>query len=439
MVAPRFHYWKEFGAGRKRRIPFYKHWWYKYRQAERNEVANHTLPVNQLPPGSRILDAQDFMNGHIGAMPDELIKLKEESFVYDHPWPFNVQLDPVKNQRPIHHYTISTRFFTPRLDCLALTNTLIETDQLKANPPFELTGEQFDTIQRLHDWATTGDSVLVRLPKQIEWPRVDQRPRNKYGITDERKEVGIMCSLLDYTQSLLAQHYSRQKDTDRLEQLLHRRSLAFPQCQVPYQRQDRMLNLNLCIDSMSISNKPLPQIDSQPQVTKERDPTDISPRSWRSIVEKTRQYDPTWSFTMPRNSYPHTIQLAARIERKFRDPDEMLARSIIHAFGLTSQYARLRAHEKRLAVDSSDSKQASVVLQDPLSISEVNDRDLLDQPIVLQTIGLELPSEKFHFMRYQLNTLKFDDSNSARMKNQAWYSGPVDLNDAVHYYLDFIQ
>lgn len=439
MVAPKFHFWKEFGAGKKRRIPFYKHWWDQYRKnVARDKVADFTIPVSQLPPGARVLDAEDFMNGHISAMPDELIKSKGEKVLYDHPWPYDATLDPIKNQKPIHCYTISTRFFTPRLDCLALTNTLLETDQLKAKPPIEITEEQLDTARRLHDWSMKGDGVLTRLPRIVEWPRVNYKFPKRYGISDERKEVNIMCSLFDLTQVLLSQHYSQQKDIEKLDELLQRRSVAYPHCQVPYQRQDRVLNLDLCVDSMSISDQPLPLIDCEPHLTKERDPINIHPRTWKSLVEQSRQYSPAWSFTMPRNSYPHTIQLAARIARKHRDSDEMLARSMVHAFGLTSQYARLRAYEKRLAVDTDESKQASVILQDPLSICEVNDKDLLDQPIVVQTIGFELPLENFHFMRYQLNTVNFDDSNGTRIKNQAWYSGPIkDLGEALRYYLDF--
>lgn len=439
---PRFHYWKEFGAGRKRRIPYYKMWWNTWRNIIfRKEMPDHTLQLSQLPPGSRLMDAEDFMKGPIDMMPEDLIKFKEEKILYDHPWPFNVQLDAIKNQERMYCYQISSRFFKPRVDSLVLTNTLLETDQMQANPPIEPTEENIEIIQRQYDWARKGDSVLVRLPKKRTFPKINIKPMATFGVSKERQETNILNSIYDYTQSLMAQHHHSLNNNETLNELLHRRLIAFPKCQVPFSRQEGKLNLELCIDSMSISNSPLPLVEPEPLRTKEKEPITIKPRSWKSVLEQTNNYSPDWTFTLPRNSFPHTIQLAGRIKRDHRDTDEMLARCIVHAFGLTSQFANLQGYENYLMTRSGEeiSNKGSIILQDPLKYAaELCDKDLLDRPIVLQTIGFDLFTEHFYFMRYQLNTTKFDDTNESRVKNQAWYSGPIsDLSEVLRYYLDF--
>lgn len=436
---PRFHYWKHFGAGRKRRIPFYKHWWNIWRnEIWKKTIEDHTLSIEQLPAGSRILEAEDFMTCHVDALPDEIIKSKGEKVVYDHPWPYNVTLDPIVKQDLMHYYTIETRFYVPRQDCQVLTNTILETDKLEANPPLELADEHLEIIKRQYDWSTKSDSVMVRLPKKREWPKININPVAKYGVPKERQEMNVLNSLNDFSQTLLAQYYQQHPDQDKLDDLLRRRSLAFPVCNVPFERDDRKMNLNLVIDSLSLSNSPLEVIDPHPEETRNKEGVDIKPRSWKSLLEQTRKYEPNWSFSLPKDSYLHTIQLTSRIKRDHRDVDEMLARSVIHAYGLTSQYARFRNYIKNEVNRSDDSKQSSVILQDPLKFAGVNDEDLLEQPIVVQTIAFELPLGNFHFMRYQLNTAKFDDTNRERIKNQAWYSGPInDLKEALRYYLDF--
>lgn len=436
---PRFHFWKHFGAGKKRRIPFYKHWWHSWRNIIwRRPINDQTLSAQQLPPNSRILNAEDFMQGPIDALPDEIIKMKNEKVVYDHPWPFNVKLDPIKNQELMYNYSIDTRFYFPRQDCQVLSNTIVDADKLEANCPIELTDEHLNAIKRQYEWATKNDSVLVRLPRKREWPKVNLKPLASYGISKERQEMNVMNSLNDFSQTLLAQHHKKQRNLDELNELLSRRSIAFPRCQVPFERDNKKINLDLTIDFLSIGDSPIKVINPNPESTRGKEPIDIHPRTWRSLIELTRNYQPNWCFSLPKNSYLHTIQLASRIIRDHRDEDEMLARSIIHAHGLTSQYARLRNYEKNEINRSGESKHSSTVLQDPLEFSRVSDEDLLERPIVLQTIGFELPLGNFHFMKYQLNTTKFDDSNRNRVKNQAWYSGPInDLREALRFYLDF--
>ena len=184
----------------------------------------------------------------------------------------------------------------------------------------------------------------------------------------------------------------------------------------------------------------MPLIEANPMETCAKEPISIHPRSWRSTLEVSKRYTPEWSFTLPRDVHLHTIQLASRINRDHRSDDEMLARSVVHAFGLTSQFARLRSFENnRLNLKLSESGvSGTCVLNDPLSVREANDKDLLEQPIVLQTISYDKPLGNFYFMRYQLNTLKFDDSNPRRVKNQAWHSGPIsDLTQVLRFYLDF--
>lgn len=436
---PKFHYWKHFGAGRKRRIPFYKHWWNVWRNnIWRTPTDDHTLSAEHLPPGSRIMDAEDFIKGPIDALPDEIIKMKNEKIVYDHPWPFNVHLDPIRNQELMYHYSIDSRFYFPRQDCQVLTNTILESDKLEANCPLEVTDEHLDIIQRQYDWSTKNDSVLVRLPRKREYPKINLKPKAKYGISKERQEMNVMNSLNDLSQTLMAQYHNKQQNLDELRELLSRRTVAFPYCQVPFERANKKINLDLTIDFLSIGDSPIEIIDQNQENTRDKEPVNIHPRTWKSLIEQTRNYKPNWSFSLPRNSYLHTIQLASRIVRDHRDGDEMLARSIIHAHGLTSQYARLRYYEQNEINRSDDSKQASIVLEDPLKFSREYDEDLLEQPIVLQTVAFELPLGNFHFMRYQLNTTKFDDSNRNRVKNQAWYSGPInDLGEALRFYLDF--
>lgn len=457
-LPPKFRYWKEFGAGKQKRMPYYKQWWYIWRyKVLPKKVADHTLKPETLPPGARVMEAADFLEGHIDAMPDEIRQRKTEKIVHDHPWPFNVQLDPIRKQQPIHNYTIDTRFFVPREDCQVLTNTLLETERMGANPPFEPNKEDLSTIERQFKWATEQDAVMKGLPRKREMPRLDQKPKSRtYGVPCERKEYNMMSSMSDFSQTLLAQYYHNQNDTTRLNEILARRSLSFPQCQTPFIRQSSKLNLDLCLDMMSLNQKPLPAINANPENTKERQPASIKPRGWKSLVEQTRQYEPDWSFTLPRNSHPHTIQVAHRIVREYKHSDEMLPRLMIHSFGLASQFARFREFtnetqreeenmSRREIVHTSEEKRFSppqkiysIIMEDPLSVINVDKQECLPEPVVLQAIGFDVRQGNFFFLRYQLNTLNFDDKNDSRIKNQAWYSGPIgDLSEALRYYIDF--
>lgn len=439
---PKFHYWREFGWGKKRKAYWYNFWFRKWqRDILRKPVKDYTLTLDKLPPGSRLMDAEDFMVGPIDAMPEQLLKNKNEPVVYDHPWPYNVRLDPIKSQEPVRMYQIETRFFKPREDAQVLTNTILETDQLEARPPFEPDHEQLETIRRHFDWAVSKDSVLVRLPNKREFPRINIRPRTKYGITQERKEVNVLNSYYDFSRALLTKYYMdlnqrEQQQREDIQEINGRRSIAFPHCQVPFERETHRLNLNLCIDTMSLSGKPLPQIELNPETTREKEAINIEPRSWRSLLESTRVYKPDCTFTLPQKAYPHTILLAARIKRELRDPDDMLARSLVHAFGLATQFARFEAFSRR-QLGENISQRSSIVLENPLNVS-TDDESLLRNPIVLQTIGYDSLMERFCFTRFQLNTLNFDDTNEKRIKNQAWYSGPItDIGQALRYYLDF--
>lgn len=441
---PKFHFWRDFGWGKRRKAYWYNFWFRKWqRNIQRAPIADHTLTLEQLPPGSRLMDAEDFMIGPIDAMPEQLLKIKNEPVVYDHPWPYNVRLDPIKSQKPMQTYEIGTRFFMPRDDAQVLTNTVLETDQLDARPPFEPNHHQIETIKRHHEWALTKDSVLVRLPRRLEYPMINKKPPHKFGITAERKEVNTLNAYYDFSRALLTKHYfdidqqqQQQQHKETMQEINSRRTVAFPHCQVPFDRESRKLNLNLCLDAMSLSRRPLPQIELNPEATRDKEAINIEPRGWASLVEPSRTYKPDWTFTLPQNSYPHTILLAARIKRDLRDPDEMLARSLVHAFGLAAQFARFRAFSKR-QLNENISHRSSIVLQDPLSV-QTDDEALLREPIVLQAIGYDSTMGRFCFTRFQLNTLNFDDANEKRVKNQAWYSGPVtDTDQALRYYLDF--
>lgn len=442
---PIFRYWKHFGAGLQKRQPNFKHWRHALiAHFERRQIPDHTLPEDRLPPGARVLDAEDLLRGHIDEMPDQLLKRKEAvPVLYDHPWPHNVQLDPIDSQDPILCYNINTRLFKPLIDGQVLTNSVIETDSLEAHPPMEPSGEHIEGIGRQVDWAKKGDSVLTRMPKDKSdiWPKLNRGVRRKYGLSKERVELNVMNALNSYSQALLAKYYHEQANQAKLDDILGHRSLNFPHCVAPFERGEEgaKINLDLFIDSMTIGRQPMPQLNSTPEDTRQHEFPDIRPRTWRSVLEKTRSYSPAWSFTLPRNAHLHTIQLASRIMRKHRGEDEMLARLIVHAFGLTSQFARLReVSNENLANGNATNDQATCILQDPLDLKRVNQLELLPQPIVLQTIGYDHHMGHFRFMRYQLNTLNFDDRNSSRVKNQVWHSGPIsDLDQVLRYYLDF--
>ena len=439
-----FRYWKHFGAGLQKRQPNFKMWRHVWiADIARRKIPDHTLPLDMLPPGSRLMEAEDLLEGHIDDMPAQLLEKKHANkLVYDHPWPYNVQLDPVNSQEQFHCYNWESRFYTPRDDCQVLTNTIIETDLLEAHPPLEPSAEHIDYIKRQYQWATKDDSVLVRLPldRAPQWPKMNIRPRASYGLTKDRIETNIMNTMASYAQTVLAKYYHEQADREKLDEILTNRSLAYPHCSVPFERDNnRKIHMDLLIDSIMIGKKSLPLINAQPDDTRQREPIDIKPRTWRSLLPQSKNYSPSWSFTLPQHANLHTIQISSRIKRKHRDADEMLARSMVHAFGLASQYARLQAVYKDSIDSGSIDNHASNVLQDPLSIRQVNHKDLLDQPVVLQTIGYDHILGSFLFMRYQLNTLNFDDNNPARIKNQAWHSGPIsDLEQAFRYYLDFL-
>lgn len=420
-------------------MPQFKYWRHTLKRIiARKDLPDHTLKPEQLPPGSRLMDAEDFMRGPIDAMPDELLRMKNEKIIFDHPWPFNAHLDIVKGQPPIREYNIGVRFFAPFEDGQVLTNTLLESEKLEAQPLVEPTEQQLEVAKRHYDWSTRSDSVLVRLPRKREFPKINLRPDLKFGLPKDRQEVNVLSSLQSLSQTILANHIYQQGETSRLDELLDRRSLAFPRCVAPFQRQNNKMSLDLCVDYLSLGSHPLPLLNPNPESTRGRELVNIHPRSWKSLIEQTHNYVPDWSFSLPRDIHLHTILLASRIKRAHRDENEMTVRSMIHSFGLASQFVRLRAFESHVSRVSEESDQASAVLLDPLNVPGVNDKDLLERPIVLQAIGLDLDMGQFHFMRYQLNTLNFNDTDKNRIKNQAWYSGPVcDLRDVLRFYVDF--
>lgn len=389
-LPPKFHFWKDFGAGKKRRIGYYKNWWNIWRhEIAKKKIIDHTLPASSLPPGSRLME------------PEEFMREPYRNIVYDHPWPYNYEMDTMLEKKHCYNYTIDTRFFTPKIDCQALTNTLLESDELEANPPFELAKEDIDNVQRQYDWSINQDSVLTRLPRLREWPKINIRPVSKYGPSKERQETNVLNSMLDYSHTLLAKYYHQQKDQEKLNEILSRRSTAFPRCNVQAIRDNEEFCLNLIIDSLTVSKAPLPLIEPNPNSTTQKNLIDISPRSWRSVLEKSKQYSLENSLVLPPEVYPHTIQLASRIKRVHKDPGDLMARCMVHAFGTAFQYK----------------------LNYPIS-----------EPVVVQAIGFELPSAEFYFMRYQLNSTDFNGP----IKNQAWCSKPIsNVEEAMRYYLDF--
>ena len=292
----------------------------------------------------------------------------------------------------------NARFFNPKEDIENFTHTIIETESMLPNPPFEPQADHIDQMQRSIDWALSRDSVLVRLPRKREFPKVNIKPRAKYGIHSERAERNVLKSMASYSQEVL----SRQtlEDKGKFEGYLNLNSLSYPQCRLLLERDSHHIGLNLFIDHMTVSRDPLPIINPSPVETELKRITDIHPRTWRSLLEKTNNYSNDWSFKFPPRLHPRTIYLSARIKRDLPD-EEMLARNVAHAFGLTNQLARHCSHEL---------------------------------PIVLQVISYRSqPKEAFFFTRYQLNTLEF-----GAMKNQAWHSGPVeDRSLAFSYFLDF--
>jgi len=399
---PVFRFWKEFGEGKtlKKRQGYLPQWNYKWNFfVRRMEIADKTIPQEKLPPSSIVMDASDFMVGHIDALPEKLMKIKSgEKVVYDHPWPYNFVEDPMKNQEPIYHYTIDTRLFSPSEDVQHFTNTLIETDRMKAYPPLAPTDKDFDQLQRKIDWALHKDSVLVRLPGRREFPKINMRPNARYGITDERAESNLLKSVAHYSQTVLANHSFHDKE--KFNQYLKLLVLSYPHCKVLFERDSHKIGLDLFIDHMTVANDPIPPINPSPDSTISKELSDIRPRSWRSVIEKRRFYENEWSFKFPHGSFPRTIYLASRIKRDLPN-EEMMSRNIIHAYGLTRQLATLKEYKL---------------------------------PISLQVISYKLlPVKTFFFTRFQLNTLDFSG-----VKNQAWHSGPIeDVEEAFLYFLDF--
>lgn len=443
-LPPRFHFWKDFGAGKRRRIPYYRHWWSIWKKTvARDPPIDNTLKPHQLPPGSRVIDAEDLMSGPIDAMPEQLLKMKSEKIVYDHPWPFNIKIDSLKNRETIRNYNMYSRLYVPHDDCLTLTNSVLHTETMQPIPVpgLELTDENLETVERQYKWACKQDSVLLRGPRTRDFPFINKKKPAQYGIPKERQEAHILSLMNEYSQSVLAKHYHRIGNDDKLNELLSRKILSYPHCAVPFVRDSTKFSLDLTIEIMSTASKPLEPIDSEPEKTRQMQSIDISPRSWKSLLDSSKMYETNWTFTLPQQAFPHTIQVASRIKRAHKHEDEMLARLIVHCFGFTSQYARLiYSQEKLTSRDDHESKQATCILQDPLDplLNEINDGHILEKPVALQSIGYDGDRKEFYFVRYQLNTLKFNDSDPDRVKNQAWYSGPIsDIQEAFTYYLDF--
>lgn len=413
---PKFHFWKDFGAGfRRRRYPFHKYWNNYWKRSILNaKIRDERLQPDQLPENARVVKAEDLVN----------IQLPETSNVefYNHPWPFNIEEDHVEKRPKVYAYNHLTRFYRPEKDALTLTNTLMEPSlDVPCNPHLDLLTHELEIVNKRYLWSIKEDSSLFRLPRSKEYPRIDQRPRAKFGIPENRAELNVLTTLDDFVGTLIAQRC--QKINADLDNLISRRSISYPNSVVPLERDGHTINLCLSNDLVSLSKTPIPLMNQTPEVTLERPLVSIHPRSWRSILDETNQYYDNYKFRLPVDSHIHTLMLASRNLRILSE-FESFAQSLMHAYGMATQMARLYKNAGPFVKRSPHS----------LLTSEINNLDQLEKPICLQTIVYNVKTESFHFTRFQLNSIKLDSN----IKNQAWYSGPItNFEEVLKFWIDF--
>lgn len=394
---PRFRFWKEWGAGKRRRIPYFKHWWNSWKHFEMKEWPDHTINPSLLPANARIFNAQELMKLPVALMPDTIIQRKEDPVVYSYPWPFNVEQE-VKLQ-PAYHYSNSTIFFKPLVDPQVLTNTILEQSKLRARTKVKVSDQELALINNNYRWIMRDDSCLSRLPLRMQFPFFNRRPVRDVGRPREQKETHMLNMLNDVSQTLASKYYNEVEDDDSISRLLDKRSIPFPNCQVPINRDDLLIHLDLTVENLTISSKPLGVVNKSPEKTEDIELVSIKPRSWKSLMEQSCDYDTDTTFTVPPGSYPNLVQLAARINRTYKS-NELMARLMVHLHGVGLQFAR---------------------------------QNTFDKPLVLNGCAFDAQKENFHFMKYQLNTLDYSG-----IKNQAWYSGSIkSIDKALKYYLSF--
>lgn len=254
------------------------------------------------------------------------------------------------------------------------------------------------------NWCLHHDTALRRLPKNREFPYLDQSPPRVYGVTTNRKENHLLQTLYDISQMWISKQYG-------INLKIIKQRYTSPNCILPLNRDNKFVILDLECDFItmlsSVNNETLNEVvafDSNFMInTSKKELQSIHPLSWEVSFNTKNFYNNDYEFMVPPNSTIHSIFLSNNDVRNLTDKD-FQGRAIMFCYGYAVQQAKLK--HKMDDIEKID----------------------LEKPICVQCVFTNPDNFKVGFVLFQLNTLRFNDTN---VRNQVWLMEPKSVTDEI--------
>lgn len=313
--------------------------------------------------------------------------------------------DPKYQSVPALVYQRHKRLLEPINLPLVFTNSVLEdnlpeqvqslVDQVQLEPEF------VDLARKRVNWCLTNDSAMRKLPKNKEFPYLDQNPPRCYGITSNRKESNMLQAFFDLANLWIGRHVTNSK-------LIIQR-FSYPNCVHQFDRDQRKVVLDLECDFVSLVTSPdkvsrlcLKEFDANYQTnTRDRSLVSIRPLSWAVGLDTKNFYNTSIEFKTPPNSALQSIFLSNNNVRNLNNED-FQGRSIMFSYGYALKQAQL--------------------------ISGVGAGQPLDRSIPLQCIFTNPKDNSLGFVLFQLNTTKWNDDDQD-VRNQVWLGQTATVAD----------
>ena len=271
----------------------------------------------------------------------------------------------------------------------------------KLKETIQIDDEFVNYADRRINWCINADSALRKLPKNREFPYLDQNPPRVYGIVLNRKENHLLHSLYHMSNMWITKKYGFNSN-------IITQRVSNPHCILPLNRDNEFVLLDCECDFVTLLT-PL-KVGASVEVaqfdfnfnsnTSNKFLNSIYPVSWKTIFDESNFYSTDFEFKIPPNSSIQTIFLSNNSVRKLEDIDYQ-GRSIMFCYAFAAQQAKLKYNNT----------------QDIDSI-------VLEKPISIQCVYSNPVDFKIGFVLFQLNTLKFNDST---VRNQVWLSEPMSV------------
>ena len=342
-----------------------------------------------------------------------------------HPWPFHQpefvpgsQCDPRFRQRPALFYTKHMTLYEGVKGASHFANAIIESEESLPEVVTELESrvtvddKSLEVLRRRLHWARRGDSVMTRMPKYKDFPKINRNKTLEWNIHPLRKDVNILRSFQTAADLMIATRYG----------FVDRRIVDWPEAVVPFERDGHLCVLNLSTEfvtaqsSLSSPQSPqgqkraaseLPLFDKSPEHTIQKSLVPIDPVDWRINFDETNFYPDkeAWQTAIRPPHQIQTIFLSNNNVNRKPQPDRFIkGRSLLYMYSMAAVHAR--------------HKYGSQDPADPVNYTD------LPKPVTMQCMHYNMTKNNVIFSALQLNTLSFNAENS--IKNQVWTDGPFD-------------